>query len=99
MNLSFLISILKGSNVFETVAKILNIAAGFLANNDADKLGTDDLAAGVLSAAADGLKAYGVRDTNEHGNIVDGVIAGLQEYREEMVQLGRIVSIDRTPIE
>lgn len=93
MNLSFFIALLKGSNIYETVAKILNIAAGFLANNDTDKIGTDDLAAGVSSAVADGLTAYGLKDNNEHGNIVDGVIAGLQKYRQEMISFGKIKSV------
>jgi hypothetical protein len=90
MNWNFLISLLKGSNIYETVTKILNLAAGFLAANDPDKQGTDDLLAGCLLSISDGIAAYGKKDNNEHGNIVDGLIAGLQKYRSEMVDCGVI---------
>ncbi len=90
MNWNLIISLLKGANIYETVVKVLNLAAGFLAAKDNDKLGTDDLLAGCLSSIADGIAAFGQKDNNEHGNIVDGLIATLTRYRDEMIQLGRI---------
>lgn len=90
MNWNFLLSLLKGSNIYETVTKILNLAAGFLAARDTDRQGTDDLLAGCLLSISDGIAAYAVQDNNEHGNIVDGLIAGLQKYREEMISCGKI---------
>lgn len=96
MNWSFLINLLRGSNIYETVAKVLNITAGFLANRDADKLGTDDLLAGCLSSVADAVTAYGVQDNNLEGNIVDGLIAGLTRYRDEMAAIGRITVVNST---
>jgi hypothetical protein len=90
MNWNFLISLLKGANIYETVTKILNLAAGFLAGRDADREGTDDLLAGCLLSISDGISAYAVKDNNKHGNIVDGLIAGLTKYREEMIACGRI---------
>jgi len=95
MNINFLLALLKGSNVYKTVTKILSVAAGFLANNDSDKVGTDDLLAGCLLAIADGIDAYGELDNNQEGNIVDGLIAGLTRYREEMISLGRITVATR----
>jgi hypothetical protein len=95
MNLQFLLSLIKGKNVFETVSKVLVLVAGFLAGIDADKEGNDDLAAGALLAVADATAAYGEQDNNEHGNIVDGLIAGLQRYRAEMVQCGRITTVPK----
>ena len=95
MNWNFLIALLKGSNIYETIVKILNLAAGFLAAHDDDKQGNDDLLAGCLSSVADGIAAYGQQDNNEHGNIVDGLIAGLKKYREEMVTIGKIVNLDQ----
>ena len=64
--------------------------AGFLAAKDTDREGPDDLLAGCLLSLSDGITAYAVRDNNEHGNIVDGLIAALQRYREEMVACGNI---------
>jgi hypothetical protein len=96
MNWNFLITLLKGANVYETIVKILNLSAGFLAAHDPDHTGTDDLLAGCLSAVADGINAYAVKDNNEHGNIVDGLIAGLQKYRDEMVTCGKITT--RVPV-
>lgn len=90
MNLGFLLSLVRGSNVYETIGKMLEIIAGFLAGLDANDTGKDDLLAGVFLSLADGIKAYGEQDNNEHGNIVDGLIAGLQTYRAEMVRLGYI---------
>ena len=39
--------------------------------------GNYDPPAGLLSIA-DGIAAYGKKDNNDHGNIVDGLIAGLR---------------------
>jgi hypothetical protein len=90
MNWNFLLALLKGSNTYDTVVKILNLSAGFLAGRDADHTGTDDLLAGCLLSISDGISAYAAKDNNEHGNIVDGLIAALQKYREEMTQCGAI---------
>lgn len=90
MNWNIIISLIKGTNVYQTAAKLLNLLAGFLAGRDADHTGPDDMLAGCLSAIADGISAYAVKDNNEHGNIVDGLIAGLEKYREEMVLCGQI---------
>ena len=92
MNWNFLIALLKGSNIYETITKILNLAAGFLAANDTDKTGTDDLLAGCLLSISDGIAAYGQKDNNQHGNVVDGLIAGLQKYRDEMATCGKITT-------
>ena len=43
MNWTFLISLLKGSNTYETVVKILTVVAGFLAARDSDNTGQDDI--------------------------------------------------------
>ena len=91
-SLNWLVGLLKGSNVYDTISKILNIAAGFLANNDADKAGNDDLLAGVLSSVADAVDAYAKKDNNEFGNIVDPVLAGITRFRDEMVELGKITA-------
>ena len=90
MNWNILFSLLRGANVYETAAKLLGVVAGFLAASDADKDGTDYLLAGCLLSLSDGISAYAVCDNNQHGNIVDGLIAGLQRYREEMVACGKI---------
>ena len=90
MNWNFLLSLLKGSNIYDTVVKILNLATGFLAARDVDNNGSDDLLAGCLLSISDGIAAYAVKDNNEHGNIVDGLIAGLQKYREAMIACGEI---------
>lgn len=39
---------------------------------------------------SDGIAAYAIKDNNEHGNIVDGLIAALLKYGEEMTQCGPI---------
>lgn len=96
MNLQFLLSLIKGSNLYETVVKVLTLVAGFIAGVDSNKQGNDDLLAGALYSVAAAVEAYGEKDNNEHGNIVDGVIAGLLEYREQMVTLGRITSVNHT---
>ena len=90
MNWNILLTLLKGSNTYQTIIKILQLAAGFLAGRDADHTGTDDLLAGCLLSISDGISAYAAKDNNEHGNIVDGLIAALQKYREEMIQCGVI---------
>ena len=94
MNLQFLLGLIRGSNVYETVVKVLTIVAGFLAGVDADKEGNDDLLAGALFSVASAVEAYGHQDNNEHGNVVDGLIAGLTEYRDQMVQLGKITVVN-----
>ena len=76
MNRNFLLTLLKGSNTYDTVVKILNLAARFLAGRDADHTGTDDLLAGCLISIADGISACAIKDHNQHGSIVDGLIAG-----------------------
>ena len=48
MNWNILFSLLRGANVYETAAKLLSVVAGFLAANDNNKDGTDDLLAGCL---------------------------------------------------
>ena len=85
-------ALLKGSKVYDTVVKILNISAGFHAGRDPDHTGTDDLVTGWLLSISDGISTYAVKDNNQHGNIVDGLIAGLQKYREEMIQCGVITT-------
>ena len=90
MNWNFLLALLKGSNIYETLTKILNLTAGFIAARDIDETGADDILAGCLLSISDGISAYAVQDNNEHGNIVDGLIAGLQKYRQEMVSCGKI---------
>ena len=52
--------------------------------------GLRHLLAGCLLSISDGISAYAIKDNNEHGNIVDGLIAALQKYREEMIQCGVI---------
>ena len=94
MNWTFLIRLLKGSNTYDTVVKILGIVAGFLAARDANNTGTDDILAGCLLSVADGISAYGQQDNNLEGNIVDGLIAGLQKYRTEMSASGKIVAVN-----
>ena len=44
MNFTFLVGLLKGSNTYDTVVKILGIVAGFLAGRDANNTGTDKTA-------------------------------------------------------
>ena len=95
MNWTFLISLLKGSNIFETVVKILTVVAGFLAARDSDNTGQDDTLAGCILSIADGISAYGVQDNNLEGNVVVGLIAGLQKYRTEMIACGRIVVVNK----
>lgn len=90
MNWNIVFSLLRGSNVYETAAKLLSVVAGFLAARDTDREGTDDLFAGCLLSLSDGIAAYAVRDNNQHGNVVDGLIAALQRYREEMVACGKV---------
>ena len=90
MNWNIVFSLLRGSNIYETAAKLLSVVAGFLAAKDSDRDGPDDLLAGCLLSLSDGISAYAVRDNNQHGNIVDGLIAGLQRYREEMITCGKI---------
>jgi len=90
MNWNILFTLLRGSNVYETAAKLLTVVAGFLAAKDADRVGSDDLLAGCLLSLSDGISAYATKDNNEHGNIVDGLIAGLTRYREEMIACGKI---------
>lgn len=89
-----LLGLFQGSNVYETIVKVLVLIAGFIVNIDSDKEGNDDLLAGSLFAAASAIEAYGKQDDNEHGNIVDGLIAGLSEYRKQMVALGKIYPVD-----
>ena len=93
-NLNFLLSLIRGKNHYETISKVLATAAGFIAGADENKTGNDDLLAGCLLAVADGVSAYAVKDNNEHGNIVDGLIAGLQKYRAEMVACGKITNVE-----
>ena len=95
MNWTFLISLLKGSNTYETVVKILTVVAGFLAGRDANNTGTDDILAGCILSVADGISAYGQQDNNLEGNIVDGLIAALQKYRTEMIAAGKIVVVNQ----
>jgi hypothetical protein len=90
MNWNIVFSLLRGSNIYETAAKLLGVVAGFLAAKDTDREGSDDLLAGCLLSLSDGISAYAVRDNNEHGNIVDGLIATLTRYREEMAACGKI---------
>ncbi len=94
MNLQLLLGLFQGSNLYETLVKVITLIAGFIANIDGDKQGKDDLLAGALFSVAEGIDAYGKQDDNEHGNIVDGLIAGLTEYREQMVSLGKIFPVD-----
>ena len=94
MNWTFLIGLLKGSNTYETVVKILTVVAGFLAGRDANNTGTDDILAGCILSVADGISAYGQQDNNLEGNIVDGLIAALQKYRTEMIATGKIVVVN-----
>lgn len=91
MNLSFLLGLLRGTNVWETVAKILTIGGGFVAGLDADKKGSDDLIADIMISAADGLTAYGRKDYNKVGNIIDSVIAGLQKLKAQLIASGVVV--------
>ena len=70
-----LFSLLRGLNVYETAAKLLSVVAG--SANDTDKDGTDDPLAGCLLSLSDGIPAYAVRHNNQHGNVVDGLIAAL----------------------
>jgi hypothetical protein len=95
MNWTFLIGLLKGSNTYETVVKILTVVAGFLAGRDANNTGTDDILAGCILSVADGISAYGQQDNNLEGNIVDGLIAALQKYRTEMIAAGKIVAVNK----
>lgn len=88
--LNLILSLVKGKNIYDTASKVLVTLAGFLSGMDPNKTGNDDLAAGVMVSVAKGLDAYAVDDNNEHGNIVDAVIAGLQEYRRQAVDLGLI---------
>lgn len=90
MNFAFLLSLIKGRNIYETISKVLTLLAGFVAGADSNKSGTDDLTAGVLASVAKGIDAYAVQDNNLHGNVVDGVIAALEEYRAQAKDLGLI---------
>lgn len=94
MNPLELLKLLGGKNPFELVSKILVLVAGFLAAADENNDGPDDLAAGALFSISSGLDAYARKDDNEHGNIVDGLIAGLQEYRTQMVKAGKIFPVN-----
>jgi hypothetical protein len=95
MNLKFILSLIKGKDTYDTIVKVLNVIAGFVAGADSNNTGNDDLLAGALTAVAHGVEAYGVKDNNEEGNIVDGLIAALQSYREEAVKLGRITTFNQ----
>jgi hypothetical protein len=96
MNLAFLLSLFRGKNIYQTISKVLSTLAGFVAGADSDRKGNDDLTAGVLFAVAAGVDAYAEQDNNPHGNIVDGVIACLTEYRNQAADLG-LISGDRIP--
>jgi hypothetical protein len=90
MNLAFLLSLFKRKKIYQTISKVLATLASFVAGADSDRKGNDDLTAGVLFAVAAGVDAYAEQDNNEYGNIVDGVIACLTEYRRQAVDLGLI---------
>ena len=55
-----------------------------------DREGTDDLLTGCLLYLSDGITSFAVKVNGQHGNIVDGLIAGLQRYCEEMIACGKI---------
>ena len=85
-----MIGLIKGSNVFQTVGNVLHTAGTTVAAIDSNDAGNDDLAAGAILALGDGFKKYGDKGSNLQGNIVDALIAGLNEYRSEMVRCGKI---------
>jgi len=87
----FLLGSLKGSNVHETIAKVCQTAGTAVAAVDSNKGGNDDLAAGALLAIGEGFEKYSKQASNQHGNIVDSLIAGLQEYRTQAEECGLIV--------
>ena len=84
------------------IARSINIRSGLnslarstasrpsVAAIDSKDAGHDDLAAGAILALGDGFKKYGDKGSNFQGNIVDALIAGLNEYRSEMVRCGKI---------
>ena len=91
MNFAFVLGLIKGRNMYETISKVLTPLAGFVAGADSNKTGTDELTAGVLASVAKGIDAYAVQDNNEHGSVVDGVIAALEEYRAQAKDIGLII--------
>lgn len=82
---SFIISMFKGGNVWQTVSKVLDIAAGYVAAIDTDRKGTDDLVADIMASSADGLAAYGRKDYNGALRVIDAIIAGLQRMKTQLI--------------
>ena len=48
MNWNIVFSLLRGSNIYETAAKLLGVVAGFLAAKDTDREGSDEDRKGIL---------------------------------------------------
>lgn len=95
MNLGGILgALISSQNVYAVIVQILTLVAGFLAGLDSDKKGPDDLAAGTMLAVADGIAAYGEKNDNDLGNILDGVIAALVKFRAEAVALGLVYPVD-----
>lgn len=88
-----MIGLIKGNNVYSTVGNVLHTAGVTVAAADANDTGNDDLAAGAILTIGEGFTRYGQGGSNTHGNIVDALLAGLTEYRAEMVKLGKILVV------
>ena len=90
MNFGLLLGLLKGSSVWETVSRVLDIGAGFIAGLDSDNVGDDDLIADVMLTASEGIGAYGRKEFNKVGEIIDSLIKALNVLKQRWVANGRI---------
>ncbi len=91
MNLKLLLSLFRGGNVWETVGRILDIAAGFVAGLDSDNRGNDDAIADIMFSASSGLVAFGDHNYNKAGEIIDSLIIALQKLKSRWLASGLIV--------
>lgn len=79
-----------GGNVFSTLATVLMMASAFIAGKDADNKGTDDAIAQIMASAGEGLNAYGQKNYNKAGNVIDAVIRALENLRQTWIDSGLI---------
>jgi hypothetical protein len=87
---SSLVGIFKGANVWQTAGNALQIGGTLVVNSDSNSTGEDDLIGNIMISAADGLNAYGKKDYNKLGNLIDAVISGLQSLKASLVSSGKI---------
>lgn len=87
-----ILGVATGNSAYETIAKVCQTTGATVVAIDSNNTGADDLAGGAIVVIGDAFSAYAKQDNNEHGNVVDALIAGLQQYRTQAVRCGLITN-------